>query len=229
MSLKKTYSPVHLIPLLIIFLFYLVVEKVPTNILVDCEKNLEALIVILRGIFLESSLFFYVFFIMRKNSITMQSELGIYIRKIDILWGVLAYFASVFILLILNYFLPIKSTETRAALLINYLVSNTHYYTLSLFFVYGSLLAPIAEEIIFRGFLWRMFQEKNLNKYMVLVIISFLFAIFHLEFYMIPALFISGLVFGFLRMRTKRLGTSILAHAVSNIIAMAAMIIFYSQ
>jgi len=228
LSLKKTYSPVHLIPLLLIFLFYLVAKKVSTNILVDCGKSLEALIVILRGIFLESSLFFYVFFIMRKNSITMQSELGIYIRKIDILWGVLAYFASVFILLILNYFLPIKSTETRAALLIDYLVSNTHYYTLSLFFVYGSLLAPIAEEIIFRGFLWRILEEKKINRYMIFVVTSLLFAFFHLDFSMVPSLFISGLIFGLLKMRTNRLGVSIIAHAIGNFVGIIALIIFYS-
>ena len=228
LSFKKSYSPVHIVSLLLIFLFYLVVGKVSTNIFVYCGKSLEALIVILRGIFMESSLILYIFFIMRRgNSGTMQSELGIYIRKIDILWGALAYFVSVLILLILNYFFPVRSTETRVASIINYLVNNTHYYTLSLLFVYGSLLAPIAEEILFRGFLWRILEEKKINRYIILVVTSLLFAFYHLELFMVPYLFISGLILGLLRMLTNRLGVSIVMHIISNTLAIILGAVFF--
>jgi len=164
---------------------------------------------------------------LKKSNIGIKKELKISIKKIDILWGVLAYLISFLILFMLDYFLPINSDKSRVALKINYLITNSHYFIFFVLFIYGSFLGPITEEIVFRGFIWRIFEEKRYNRFLILFVTSLLFALFHFELSMFPSLFALGVIFGFLRMRTNRLGASIVMHVILNTFSMILTAAFY--
>ncbi len=77
------------------------------------------------------------------------------------------------------------------------------------------VLAPIIEELFFRGLLLRS-VEKRFGPRWALWASSLVFAAVHLQLLQFPALLIIGLVLGWLALRTGRLGPSIWAHAAFN-------------
>lgn len=77
------------------------------------------------------------------------------------------------------------------------------------------LLAPIAEEVLFR----KQLIEILLGKYSpikAILISSFIFALVHLRINDFFSLFIWGSLFGYIYFRTRSLGISIILHSCSN-------------
>lgn len=84
------------------------------------------------------------------------------------------------------------------------------------------VVAPIIEELIFRGII----LDGLLRKYSPvksIVISSFLFGILHLNPWQFIGAFIIGLFSGWVYYRTKKLSLSILIHLVNNLIAFIGM------
>ena len=84
-----------------------------------------------------------------------------------------------------------------------------------LFFVIVGLLAPVAEELFFRGLVLRSF-ERRIGTWWALAASSFWFAATHLQPLQFPALFAAGAIFGYLAIRTGRLGPAVVAHMAFN-------------
>jgi len=82
------------------------------------------------------------------------------------------------------------------------------------------VMAPIAEESIFRGILYPMVKQEGYPR-AALFGSSFVFAIIHLNFLTFLPLFVLALAFVFLVEATDTLITSILAHALFNAANMA--------
>jgi len=100
------------------------------------------------------------------------------------------------------------------------------------------LLAPVVEELMFRGFLLKAIEQRRGPK-RALVWSSLLFALFHLlgigggnpliaAAIIIPQLFLVGLVLGRQVQRKGRLGPAIFTHAGFNLIAIIALLFFPS-
>lgn len=90
------------------------------------------------------------------------------------------------------------------------------------------LIAPVVEELFFRKFLLGKLLEKNRVR-IALLISSLCFSIIHLETInnIIPA-FISGIILGFIYLKTKRLGYSIMLHFLFNLIIILTEYIGFS-
>lgn len=78
-----------------------------------------------------------------------------------------------------------------------------------------AIVAPIFEEIVFRGLLQRTIGHYSTPLLSVLFS-SILFAASHFDFYQIPGLLVLGLIFGVSYQRTKSLTTPIIAHMLNN-------------
>ena len=76
--------------------------------------------------------------------------------------------------------------------------------------------APIAEEIFFRGLVFRSF-EKRFGRWWALGLSSIVFGVTHFQPLQLPALIVAGLVFGGLVVATDRLGPAIVAHMAFNL------------
>ena len=74
--------------------------------------------------------------------------------------------------------------------------------------------APIAEEIFFRGFLFRAVQQAS-TPIVAVIVTSILFGAVHERSVAIPVGAL-GLCFGYIRMKTGGIGSSILIHVVHN-------------
>lgn len=90
------------------------------------------------------------------------------------------------------------------------------------------LISPVIEELFFRKFLLDKLLEKNTVR-TALLISSLCFSIIHLETInnIIPT-FISGIILGFIYLKTKKLGYSIVLHFLFNLIVISTEYIGFS-
>lgn len=87
-------------------------------------------------------------------------------------------------------------------------------------------LTCFAEECLFRGFLWKLFNSFIKNPYVVLCFTSFFFGLAHFQggWKYILLSTIAGFFYGFIYLKTKRIGFSISLHFLIN----TAHILFFS-
>lgn len=80
------------------------------------------------------------------------------------------------------------------------------------------VLTPIGEEILFRGFLFRGWLRAPRDAWPVIVVISLLWALIHVQYdwYVIGQIFIVGLLLGWMRWASGSVILTILLHALIN-------------
>ncbi len=98
---------------------------------------------------------------------------------------------------------------------------------LALFALFAFIGAPITEELLFRGALWGALEGFKINRYVVLVLVTLVFAYGHQEPQATLALFCQGLSIGTARMITGRISASMVAHATNNLVP--ALILFFAH
>lgn len=85
-------------------------------------------------------------------------------------------------------------------------------------FVALVLLAPFAEEALFRGFLFTKVREK-LHFWPTAIIVSLLFGLVHLQWNVGVDVFVLSLVLCYLREKTKAIWSGVAIHMIKNLIA----------
>ncbi len=80
--------------------------------------------------------------------------------------------------------------------------------------IYGVVLAPIVEEILFRGFVLKSLER--FGSMLAIVFSALLFAMMHLNLAQFPVALLSGLVLGYLTVKTRSILPAITAHLVNN-------------
>lgn len=154
-------------------------------------------------------------------------DYGIKFAPID-LTGVLVGLAGQFLLLPLLY-LPLRSwwpetfsnekLDDRA----KSLVADNVGVGLVVLVLCVALLAPVIEEVAFRGLLQRSLQ-RPLHRVGAWILVSAIFAGVHLTPIEFPGLFVAGLIFGLGVLFTNRIGFGIAAHFAFNASAMAVLV-----
>lgn len=86
-------------------------------------------------------------------------------------------------------------------------------------------LAPVVEEIVFRGFMYRFLSSLNRTASMILT--SFVFALYHGTIVHLYAAFFGGLIFCVIYDRTHKLRYSIAAHMLFNALTVFMSVIPY--
>ena len=89
------------------------------------------------------------------------------------------------------------------------------FLTLFTLLLYVSILTPIVEEVVFRGFVLDVASERY-GDWMSIFISAFLFAIIHVEAVSVLNAFMGGLIYGYVRIRTGSLWPPILLHFAWN-------------
>ncbi|MGH4138444.1 CPBP family intramembrane glutamic endopeptidase [Clostridium sp.] len=84
----------------------------------------------------------------------------------------------------------------------------------------AAVVAPIYEEIIFRGILLKG-MAKKINPTIALVVSSLLFAVVHFNIPQGINAFLLGLVIGFIYLTTQSIYLSIFAHFINNLLALS--------
>ena len=89
-----------------------------------------------------------------------------------------------------------------------------------------SLLAPILEELLFRGAIQGHLQGVLKHPWVAILIASLLFGVVHMNPAQIPFAFLLGAMFGWLYYRTGSLLPGIIGHVLNNSIAAVSMILY---
>jgi membrane protease YdiL (CAAX protease family) len=90
------------------------------------------------------------------------------------------------------------------------------------------IIAPIAEEFIFRGFLFSQLQHTRFGPWGAITFSSLLWTVIHFQYEIkiLLVLFVFGLFLGYVRMAYKSLSLPIILHAINNLFAFV-MAYFY--
>ncbi len=89
-----------------------------------------------------------------------------------------------------------------------------------------ALLAPVLEELLFRGAIEGRLLQRWTNPWAGIMVSSLIFGVIHMNPAQIPFAFLMGLVFGWLYYRTGSLLPGIVGHVLNNSIAAVNMILY---
>jgi membrane protease YdiL (CAAX protease family) len=89
-------------------------------------------------------------------------------------------------------------------------------------FMKVAVVAPIVEELIFRGLILQGFR-RNYNAFVSVTMSALLFALFHLNPWQFPATFLLGLVLGWMMLRTNNILLAILGHSINNFLVLLSI------
>ena len=93
----------------------------------------------------------------------------------------------------------------------------------ALLLVMTVVMAPIAEEVFFRGLVQGALRDR-VGPGWAVVIASTAFGITHVQGVQLPALVLVGVVHGLLVLRTGRLGMAVWSHASFNVVTVVALV-----
>lgn len=87
------------------------------------------------------------------------------------------------------------------------------------------LVAPICEEIVYRGLLWGAMERLGATRWWAFSFTTLCFAMAHFEFTRTPLLLVIAIPIGLARLFTGRLTASIIAHQLNNLLPSAALLL----
>lgn len=133
----------------------------------------------------------------------------------------LALAASLALLMTLDAIAVIAGYPVSPDFVLNSVRSARDSGTLWLLLLGFCVAAPVSEEFIFRGFVYRGWSATALGPVGAILLSSALFAIIHLqyEWFYLAGIFAIGTLFGYLRYRLRSTWTTVIAHGFYNLIA----------
>jgi membrane protease YdiL (CAAX protease family) len=153
-------------------------------------------------------------------------DFGWSLRSIDVAWGMVTLAASVVARVIFAMIVGTdsgSSRDLRDGLL-------RHHDVLAVFLVAALVGAPLFEELVFRGVIQRGLT-KLVGREAAIVGQGVLFGFYHVvgafdlvSVYYVGSLSIIGIVFGIAADRTGRLGPGMIAHFLTNALAMLVLL-----
>jgi hypothetical protein len=86
------------------------------------------------------------------------------------------------------------------------------------------VLAPIFEELFYRGLVQRALLKRGLPPSVAIGVTALVFGATHFQLLQLPGLVVAGLLFGLLAYRSGRLGPAITAHIAFNMVTVVALL-----
>lgn len=103
--------------------------------------------------------------------------------------------------------------------------------TLALTLISTCIVAPILEELVFRGWLYNVLRKKNISASIAVIMPSLFFSLIHLQYQHAStfiAIFISGTMFGLFRIKMRNVSYSIMSHAIMNLCATLSLLVIFN-
>jgi membrane protease YdiL (CAAX protease family) len=162
----------------------------------------------------------------RTKGAGLVRDLGARMRLVDIPLGVAAGLACQLLAIpalywVLFRFIGEQDVSAEARELTDRATSPLGVVLLMLIVGLG---APVAEELFFRGLTQRALEKRGLSWGVAVTATALFFAATHLQPLQFPALFLFGLVLGWLVRLTGRLGPALWAHVAFNLSAAAVLV-----
>jgi len=156
------------------------------------------------------------------------SSLGLTTKKLPkaLLYGVVGFVVAFILAYIAGY--PIEQhfgvDTTQQALSQSVTVSGL----LPLVILSGVIIAPIAEEIVFRGYLYKAFRDR-FKPWYAIVMSAALFSAIHLEPLAAVQLFVIGVALAYVYEKTDNLMAPIALHVLNNAVAFFGVALIFMR
>tara|TARA_B100001559_G_scaffold69080_1_gene56296 strand:- start:101 stop:820 length:720 start_codon:yes stop_codon:yes gene_type:complete len=175
----------------------------------------------LTSIFSMTALIAFILWRMKKRNIDLNDLGSLDIRQKDVFLGILLLAMFIALEEIYMWILGIEMPEG----FITFMLSEP--IILSLISVI--IIAPIAEEFLFRGFLYSQLKRTKLGPWGAITLSSLLWTVIHFQYeiLILLVLFVFGIFLGYLRMAYNSLSLPIILHAINNAFAFFLIYFFY--
>jgi len=87
------------------------------------------------------------------------------------------------------------------------------------------LVAPLCEEILYRGLLWGALEKLGAGRWIAAGVTTLVFALLHFEILRTPLLLVATIPIALARVHTGRLLASVVAHQVNNLLPGIALVL----
>ena len=158
---------------------------------------------------------------MKKRNIDLNDLGSLSINKRNIIYGSLMLFTFIALEEIYMWALNIEMPEG----FVTFMLSDP----IILGLISVIIIAPIAEEFIFRGFLFSQLKRTQLGGWGAVSLSSFLWTIIHFQYELLIllVLFVFGIFLGYVRMAYNSPSLPIILHAINNAFAFVLAYFFY--
>ena len=175
----------------------------------------------LTPIFSMTAVVAFIIWRLKKRNIDLNDLGSLSINKKDIFYGSLMLFTFIALEEIYMWALNIEMPEG----FVTFMLSDP----IILGLISVLIIAPIAEEFIFRGFLFSQLKRTQLGGWGAVSLSSFLWTIIHFQYELLILLilFVFGIFLGYVRMAYNSLSLPIILHAINNAFAFVLAYFFY--
>ena len=175
----------------------------------------------LTPIFSMTAVVAFIIWRMIKRNIDLNDLGSLSINKKDIFYGSLMLFTFIALEEIYMWALNIEMPEG----FVTFMLSDP----IILGLISVIIIAPIAEEFLFRGFLFSQLSRTQLGGWGAVSLSSFLWTIIHFQYELLILLilFVFGIFLGYVRMAYNSLSLPIILHAINNAFAFVLAYFFY--
>ena len=146
-------------------------------------------------------------------------DLGLTMARRDIMVGVLCGFAGLVVTIPASLlYVAIVGTDATSAVGEAFDHVRAGPLLALTIFVIVVFVAPLCEEIVYRGLLWGAVERLGANRWWALAVTTFVFALAHFEFSRTPLLLVVAIPIGIARVITGRLPAGVIAHQINNLL-----------
>ena len=103
---------------------------------------------------------------------------------------------------------------------LNYLLKPESFLGAILLFIAVVILAPLGEEIIFRGFLQQILEKHWKDVTQAILFTALIFSLIHMNPYWFVQIYFLGIILGFLAWKTKSIIAPLILHSLNNSMAL---------
>jgi membrane protease YdiL (CAAX protease family) len=186
----------------------------------------RTVLILLATILIEGSLALWVWLWVKLRHRVGTRELRLGLREGDVGAGVLAALLGLAASWIVGGVITqlVEAIRGRPIKQPEQLPSDLHGAAIALAAFAVIIVAPIAEELFFRGFLYQAFRKRR-GAMPAILLSAAVFAIAHFDPLLIAGIFPLGIVFAYLFERRGSLGANITAHMVYNLIGFILIVV----
>lgn len=171
--------------------------------------------------FINTLICVYVFYIVKVEYHQSTESLGLsMVSALDnIKQGIKLYLFTIPFIIIAGYLVNLIASyygaEPEIQEVVKWVLEEKSPFTLMSLVFFGIIVAPIIEEILFRGFLQSALKNTFGSRYAIMIS-AFLFSGVHMDLFALMQIFILGILLGYLYEKTQTLIAPIVVHILHN-------------
>ncbi len=145
----------------------------------------------------------------------------------NLAWGLLRYVVVLPVIMAAGFLVELLSrnvgvTPEHQEVVLRFMEERSSSGTIAII-IFGVLVAPVAEEILFRGFLQPVLKDI-LGGTRAIFLTSLLFALVHFNLYILLQIFILGVLLGYLYEYTGTLVAPVSVHVLHNSVSLCVLL-----